>query len=130
MSILGAYHSEVAIKVYGEEANMVAFKYAYDDARANLREVEREFVDRMMAADDKNGFSDGIFSFHAKHTQWRDWHCEVDFFIALLARIKGLKLNSEFVRMGGREDDIEVLYQGEHTRYMLSVVRTRMIDGI
>ena len=123
------YRSEVAIKVYGEEENMVGFKKAYDEALAKLPEVEQGFIDELMKDDDNNGFADGIFTFHAEYIKWYvdSDYVGVNFFMSLLELVDDLGVNSEFVRIGEEYDDIETDYRGD-CEYMLGV--TRMIDGI
>lgn len=120
------YRSEIAIKVHGEEAKMLAFKNAYDAGRAELPEEHRAYIDEMNRADDRNGFDDGIFTFHAEEIKWYS-SLVVDFYNGLLELVDELELNSEFVRIGDDDDDVEIVYQGEH-EYILNVVRT--IDGI
>lgn len=123
------YRSEVAIKVYGKEENMVGFKKAYDEALAQLPEVEQGYIDDLMRDNERNGFDDNVFTFHADYIKWYVGYdyVGVNFFMGLLELVDDLGVNSEFVRIGEDYEDIETDYRGD-CEYMLGV--TRMIDGI
>lgn len=121
------YRSEVAIKVYGEAENMVAFKKAYDEALDKLPEVEQGYIDDLMRDNERNGFDDNVFTFHADYIKWYDEYPNVQFFIGLLDLVDELGVNSEFIRVGEDYDDIETDYQGD-CEYMLGI--KRMIDGV
>jgi len=122
------YRSEVVIIVYGDEENMVAFKKTYDEAYAKLPELEQGWINDCIKADDRNGFDDGRFTFVAEDVKWYEGYVHVDFFIELLEQVDDLGVNSEFIRIGEDNGDVETEYQGGDCEYYLGV--TRMIDGI
>lgn len=126
------YRSEVAIKFYSEfsddAGDMASFKNAYDKAYGALSEEDQGIVDLLMNADEKNGWHDGVFTFHADYVKWYDGYSWVKFFIELLEQVEDLGINSEFIRIGEDYGDIETERQGDGGEYYLNVVRT--IDGV
>jgi hypothetical protein len=122
------YRSEVAIKVYGNEEKMVDFKKAYDEAYTKLPELEQGWINDCIKADARNGFCGGIFTFVAEDVKWYEEYVNVAFFTELLEKVDDLGVNSEFIRIGESDGDIETEYQGDDCEYYLGVIR--MIDGI
>jgi hypothetical protein len=126
------YRSDVAIKVYGDKEGMLKFKKAYDEAYAELPEVEQGYIDDLMREEDVNGFiDDGFtdsFTFYTQHIKWYDEYPNVKFFMDLLDRVEDFGINAEFVKIGEEDDDIETTHYGENVEYFLFV--NRSIGGI
>lgn len=122
------YRSEVAIKVYGDAENMASFNNAYAEAYSALSEEDQTYVNELMGEDVRNGWHDGIFTFHADYIKWYEGYGHIDFFTGLLEQVDDLGVNSEFIRIGEDHDDVVTEYQGDGGEYYLGVIRS--IDGV
>ena len=124
------YRSDVAIKIYGDDANkMVEFETEYVKRFLQLPELEQKWMnDIFNDTPEANGFTDDGFSFYVEQIKWYDDEVIVNFYDGLIDKAEELGLCAEFVRVGEDYNDTEANYIGDEVEYKLHVCRS--ITGI
>jgi hypothetical protein len=122
------YRSEVAIKIYGSEEEMIVVKAVYDKLYSALDAETKESVDYLMGVDANNVFSEDGFQFHADDIKWYDGYSHIEFFKDFFNDCDEIGASCEFIRIGEDYNDIVTDYMGDGVGYRLGI--TRMITGI
>lgn len=124
------YRSDVAIKIYGDDANkMVEFETEYVKRFLQLPELEQKWMnDIFNDTPEANGFTDDGFSFYVEQIKWYNDEVIVNFYDGLIDKAEELGLCAEFVRIGEEHDDNETRYINDEVEYKLYI--NRSITGI
>ena len=122
------YRSEVSIAVYGDEAQMLALIAAQRIKGAKWLEDEHEINEYSQSLYGKPDTKTPMVMIHAKFDgiKWYDGYEDVDCWTALLEDAMenfSANVNTEFVRIGEENEDMEVEYDGENVQFYTGVSR-------
>ena len=122
------YNSDVSIAVYGDEAQMLALIAAQRIKGAKWLEDEHEINEYSQSLYGKPDIKTPMVMILAKFDgiKWYDGYEDVDCWTALLEDAMenfSANVNTEFVRIGEENEDMEVEYDGENVQFYTGVSR-------
>jgi hypothetical protein len=122
------YRSDVSIAIYAPEPEMTAFvasqrlkHEAWFNWKHQINKYTKSCVD-----DKDNRYDETWLVLHAEFegTKWYGSYDDVASWLRCIQEAQRLDLNTEFVRVGEEDEDIETDYYGDWCDYHLGVHRT------